>query len=263
MSAFGGKIVATKGLFSAAELSRARTNRENICRSSGRDSAGPVSLGSGRLSPQWLRITTETFCCVFVDLIKHGVRGKLCCPACEGWDLVIYWSPLTSYSKARSCETYCSGSWQTHWLLSHRTSSLVFLLPLSKIPPSNTSVVPTRWHHTTWVSQEWHFFKPSVRRTWGNTENFAWCVLRQGFQKGKRQQNFIPEVSPLSNPTLSPFAGNPTIYARAASETSPEQPGEAGTSLPAVPSSGNESLRFKRFFVYEIKSTRPITNCLC
>lgn len=157
MSAFGGKIVDTKGLFSVAELSRARTNRENICRSSGRDSADPVSLGSGGLSPQWLRITTETFCCVFVDLIKHGARGKLCCPACEGWDLVIYWSPLTSYSKARSCETYCSGSWQTHWLLSHRTSSLVFLLSLSKIPPSNTSVVPTRWHHTTWVSQEWHF----------------------------------------------------------------------------------------------------------
>ena len=107
------------------------------------------------------------------------------------------------------------------------------------------------------------FFKPSVGGTRDNAENFACCVLRQVFQKGKCQQNFVPEVSPLAKPMLSPFAGNSTIYARPASEMSPEQPGEAETSFPEVPSSGNKSLRFKCFFVYEIKSTRPIANCLC
>lgn len=196
--------------------------------------------------------------CVFIDSIKLGVRGKPCCPTCEGWDLVIYWSSLTCYLKAWSCDTHGSGSWQTHCLLPRRTSSLVFLLPLSKIP--NTSAVSTLWHHAMWVSQEWIFL-----RHWSERHETMLKILPGVFSGRffRSQQNFVPEVSPLAKPAPSPFAGNSTIYARAVSEPSPGQSGTAGTSLPAVPSSGNKSLRFKCFFVYEIKSTRPIANCLC
>lgn len=263
---WGGETADIKRLFNVAELSRARTNRKTICRSTGMGSADRAPLGSSGLPPQLPGALDEDWNFLVAYLLSRsraGWGGKLCCPTCERWELVIFLVPSNSLLKGMELwnrqfrelinpllafpQDFISGLLSA----SFQNPSLQHLCGLHPAAPRNVG------------EPRVEFFKPSVRRMRDNAENFAWCVSRQVFQKGKRQQNFIPEVSPLSKWMLSPFAVKSTIYARPASETSLEQPGEAGTSLPEVPSSGNESPSFESFFVYEIKSTRPIANCLC
>lgn len=52
MSAFGGEMADAEELFNVAELSKAKTYRGNICRSTGRDSVDHAPLRSGGLLPQ-------------------------------------------------------------------------------------------------------------------------------------------------------------------------------------------------------------------
>lgn len=47
-----GEMADAEGPFNVAELSKAKTYRENICRSTGRDSLDHAPLGSDGLLPQ-------------------------------------------------------------------------------------------------------------------------------------------------------------------------------------------------------------------
>lgn len=64
-----GEKADAEGLFNVAELSKAKTYRENICRSTGRDSADRAPLGSGEAfapAPSAFRLRLKYSDCVFV-----------------------------------------------------------------------------------------------------------------------------------------------------------------------------------------------------
>lgn len=122
--------------------------------------------------------------------------GRNCWPTCESWDLVIYWSPLVLYWKPWSSDV---NSWRigwTHQFLSYRNSSLLFILPLSKFPPSLPSVVSILRLHTTLRVK---FLKLLVGGTGDNAENLAWCVLRQVFRRENASKTLCQKSSHFPN----------------------------------------------------------------
>lgn len=109
---------------------------------------------------------------------------------------MIYWSPLSPCWKPWSCEADSWRSWQTHQFLSYRASSLLFLLPLPKFPPSLPSVVSILRHYATLRVK---FLKLLVGGTGDNAENFAWCVLRQVFRRESTRKTLCQKSAHFSN----------------------------------------------------------------
>lgn len=122
--------------------------------------------------------------------------GRRCWPACESWDVVVYWSPLALCWKPWCCEADSWRSWWTHQFLSYRASSLLFLLPPSKFLPSLPSVLSILRHYKTLRVK---FLKLLVGETGDNAENFAWCVLRQVFRRENASKTLCQKSANFPN----------------------------------------------------------------
>lgn len=100
--------------------------------------------------------------------------------------------------------------------------------------------------------------KSSVGGTWANTQDFTWCVSSQVFRREKASKDLHQKTSLFQTNDIS-FCNWGTYC----EWDIPRAARGGGDIAPWSTAFRNNSLGFKCFFVYEIRSTRPITNCLC
>lgn len=214
-----GEMADAEGLFNVAELSKAKTYRENICRNTGRDSADHAPLGSGGVLPQLLQIKIEIFwlCICWSNM---GMREKL---LTYMWKLRLG-DLLVSFSSLLKA----MGLWG--WQLKDGLTSFfpTGLHLCSSCPFPNSHPLSPLWSPSWGTTQrsEWNF-SSCWSEGWQIMLKTLPGVFSGGFSEGKTPAKLYVRSQPTFQ-TLSPFAGNSGIYACPVSEMSPEQPGRLG-----------------------------------